>query len=268
MKIQFFSDQLRESLEKKLSKLTSDRNDLVKQGQAVNLIRDTIHDLKTFVASYTFRDSAEEVQFFKNLKPQFVSVYLFHRKLFALALFDSFRDQAARLVNYQEQLNKLERYTLKNSQYYEYWITGSTDLDSQYFLRGKSTHRVIDADEKFTTGYDTKFAKLIANEHFRKHILSLIAGSQKVEAQSFGLTWTADKVALIELIYALHSTKAVNKGDADIKVLAKAFESIFSISLGNFYRKFQDFKFRKDNPARFLDDLKTNLIRKIDESDA
>lgn len=267
MTIQLFSDTLRESLNKQISKLTTDPGDLIKIGQAINIIRSAVRELKVFTNGYQFTDEQEEVNFFKNLKPDLVSQYLFHRKLFALAVFDSFRDKAARLENYQIVLNKLERYTFKNQQYYEYWITGSSYLDAQYFLRGKMTHRIIDADDQFTTGYDVKFAKIMANERFRKYIITLLESSSGNKTAEFGLTWTAQKSALIELLYALHSSNVLNKGDADIKVIAKAFETIFNVSLGNFYRKFQDFKFRKENLTMFLDELKINLVRRIEESE-
>lgn len=265
MKIQLFSDQLRESLEKQITKLDTDRNDLVRIGQLVTIIRDTVRELKVFTGTYVFADQDEEIDFFKRIKPGFVSLFIFYRKLFALALFGSFRDQAARLENYQTILGKLERYTLKHGQLYEYWITGSTDLDTQYFVRGRISHRVIDADDQFTTGYDVKLAKLMANENLRKHILSLMSRGQQPQTKKFDLTWTAPKLGLIELLYALHLAKAVNKGGADIKVIAEALQYIFNVDLGNFYRKFQDFKFRKVDSTRFLDELKTTLQEHIDE---
>ena len=40
-------------------------------------------------------------------------------------------------------------------------------------------------------------------------------------------TWTGSKVALIELLYALHSEKVFNNGTSDLKDIAEYFEKIF-----------------------------------------
>ncbi len=69
------------------------------------------------------------------------------------------------------------------------------------------------------------------------------------------------------MIYALHSHATFNNGLVDIKVIAKTFEEVFNIELGDFYHTYLELKSRKVNRTKFLDALKENLIRKMDEQD-
>lgn len=79
------------------------------------------------------------------------------------------------------------------------------------------------------------------------------------------LKWTGTKLALIETIYALQSVDAINNGKADIKQIADSFESLFNISLGNYYRHFQEIRLRKNGKANFIDDLKEKLVHRLDD---
>lgn len=81
------------------------------------------------------------------------------------------------------------------------------------------------------------------------------------------LTWTGPKASLIESIYTLHSVEVFNRGKADIKLIASAFETLFNVSLGNCYRVIQEIRIRKSGRTNFLDQLKKKLQERIDECD-
>ena len=81
------------------------------------------------------------------------------------------------------------------------------------------------------------------------------------------LKWTGSKVALIELIYALHYQSVFDNGNNDIREVAQYFESTFSIDLGNFYQTYLELRNRKMNRTKFLDALREELIKKMDEQD-
>jgi len=81
------------------------------------------------------------------------------------------------------------------------------------------------------------------------------------------LNWTLSKTDLIELVYALHSGGAFNKGTASIAEIARFFEHVLHIQLGNTSMTFQEILRRKDSTA-FLERLKEKLeehINRIDE---
>ena len=81
------------------------------------------------------------------------------------------------------------------------------------------------------------------------------------------LNWTGSKASLIELIYALHYQAVFDNGNADIRLIAKYFESTFNVDLGNFYQTYLELRTRKMNRTKFLDALREELIRRMDEQD-
>lgn len=81
---------------------------------------------------------------------------------------------------------------------------------------------------------------------------------------SNSLQWTDSKTALVELIYALHSTGSVNNGKTEIRELTAFFEQIFNIKLTDIYRTYLDIKIRS-TPTKYIDTLKTALIKRIEE---
>ena len=86
--------------------------------------------------------------------------------------------------------------------------------------------------------------------------------------QQSNIIWTSQKVNLIELIYALHSTDVINNGKVDIKDIARVVERIFKIDLGDYYRAFLEIRMRKNGRTKFLDLLKENLEKRMNEIDS
>lgn len=75
------------------------------------------------------------------------------------------------------------------------------------------------------------------------------------------LQWTADKINLVELIYALSFAKCINEGNITIKDIMEAFEELFSIDLGEYYRAYVEVKRRKLVRVKFM----KHLLNLIDE---
>src|SRR5690606_29637938 len=59
------------------------------------------------------------------------------------------------------------------------------------------------------------------------------------------LHWTSSKAALTELVYALHTSKALNHGKAEVKDIAEILQKVFDYDLGDFYKIFSEIKSRK-----------------------
>ncbi len=81
------------------------------------------------------------------------------------------------------------------------------------------------------------------------------------------LIWTAPKVALVELLYALQEYGVFNNTKLEVKKLADYFEKIFQTDLRNVYKSYEDIRLRKKNRTPFLDALKSSLLRRMDEDD-
>jgi hypothetical protein len=267
MNIIEFSEGLQARMKQTLESLHSDQDGIIRIGKALTSIREIITELKQFAGTYSFPDESEEIMFFKEIKPVFLSQFFYYKKVFSIQLFDSFKDRKARQANYYRMLRHLEWFVQKNLDFYEYCMTNTTYLDKHYFIRSKQIHKSIDRDEKFSTGYDTKLARILANELLKQHILDLVKKSQQdpSDTKAPAVTWTGSKTDLIELIYALHRTDVFNNGTANIKVIASAFEDSFNISLGDYYRTFQDMRIRKRSQAPFLDQLRERFLQRVND---
>lgn len=118
-----------------------------------------------------------------------------------------------------------------------------------------------DVDSKFSTGFDNVLARILAYQMVKEYLNGFIL---KLETdfpdKHSSLAWTGTKTDLVELIYALQSVDAINNGKADLRQIADSFESVFNISLGNYYRRFQEIRLRKNGKTNFLDDLQKLLL--------
>lgn len=66
--------------------------------------------------------------------------------------------------------------------------------------------------------------------------------------------WTDSKTALVELIYAICASGSLNHGQCKIRGLTAFFEQIFNIRLTV-----------RSTPTKHIDNLKTALLRKMEE---
>ncbi len=77
------------------------------------------------------------------------------------------------------------------------------------------------------------------------------------------LKWKASKNALIELIYALHISNSI--AEKNIREIARIFENVFDIDLGDIHNAFHKMKYREKGVALFLNKLKYDLENHIEE---
>jgi len=81
------------------------------------------------------------------------------------------------------------------------------------------------------------------------------------------LEWTAPKVALIELLYALYQTKCFNGGQSDLSEIFRWAESSLNINLGNYHKTLSEIRLRKGERTKFLSLLDKNLKHFLDDLD-
>jgi hypothetical protein len=81
------------------------------------------------------------------------------------------------------------------------------------------------------------------------------------------LKWTDSKASLIELIYALNESGAINDGKTDIKTICAEFERIFNFELKDVYSTYRDISLRKTNRTKFLSKLSEAFEDRVLRSD-
>lgn len=265
--IKTFSSQLQESLKGQLETIGLENPDVItKTSKCLGSVRSVINQLKDFVCRYEFKSKEEEIRFFREIKPLFISQYYYYEKVLSIRMDVPFSGSDSLKAYYFTELDSLHQFVKVNREFYKYCLSNATYFDEKYFTRSEYSSNDPGMDTRFSTGYDNRLGKIIAWQMVKEFLDDLI---QKTDSQSQGLqsplNWTGTKSALIELIYALQSVDAVNHGKADIKQIAGSFETLFNVSLGNYYRQFQEIRLRKGGKTNFLDDMREKLAQRLDD---
>ena len=248
--------------------------------KAIEIILKTIDSLRGVLLKTKFKTDAEEIKFFKEIKPQFTSKLIYYNTIFKIEM--KRPNGGSRIVKkyYNNELVKLKAFFDNELEFYKYYRSGSTYLDHKYFLRSKFDIKMslssyyFEADTNFSTSHDYKVAKILANDLIQLYLennLVLIGskdnGEKSQRKPNLKMIWTSPKVALIELVYALHTEGVFNNGAADLKDIAEYFEHIFEIDLGQYRRTFLEIRTRKADRAKFLTTLNKRLLKRMEDTD-
>lgn len=274
-----FIEKANKQIEKKLKQIDEDCSDILKKTeQSIYCISTCLKQLKEYICQKSFQTLEDEILFFKEIKPSIYSKLIYNVKVFNIESKRPNGSDKSQRRYLQNELNKLEKFFAENLEFYQYMRNKMVYLDDKYFVRGKhDLHLYIDtfyfdADPAFSTSHDFKVAKIMANDLlcvYLKTELSLIDRKEYKRTDSFRKSkyaWTDSKISLVELIYALQACGCINNGSVEIKEIALFIETIFDIDLGDFYRTYLEIKNRQ-NPPKFLDTMRTALIKKIEEQD-
>lgn len=280
--MQTFSNKLLTELDNQLSFIEQENEGILKRSELCFVIsKNAIEQLKIFILKYKFKSTDEEINFFKEIKPQFASKLIYHLTLYNI---ETKRPNGGNKIMKKylgKELDKLKNYFDYNLDFYKYYRAGANYLDHRYFVRDKyDIQLTLDAnifenDTRFSTTHDFKVAKILANDLLQVYIEDELAYLDRKESISnttdhpkTRISWTDSKTSLIELIYALHSHGALDNGKADIKEIAAYLEIIFNIDLGDYYRTYLEIRIRKTGRTKFLESLTDKLIKRMDDADA
>src|SRR5690606_5649027 len=101
--------------------------------KAIVILQEIMSKLKEFIRTYRFMSVEEEIHFFKNTKPTFLSQLLYHEKVFDLKLNQPCADKTQIQSFYNQSLEHLQQFARTNAKFYQYMLAGSTALDQEYF---------------------------------------------------------------------------------------------------------------------------------------
>jgi hypothetical protein len=273
--------KLHSELEEQLHFIILETDDSIKRAElSIEVINISVKKLRSFIVKHKFKSENDEIHFFKKLKPSIYSKLIYHNSVYNIeAKMPTGGDEATKKYLAKE-LDKLKQFFHQNLEFYKYYRTNSSHLDHKYFVRGKHDIRlelesfIFDSDPKFTTSHDHRISKILANDQLQVYLEDRLASYQRpgqIAASQVlpktKLNWSESKTALIEIIYALHSQGVFENGKADLKEIASYFETMFNIDLGDYYRTYLEIRMRKSGRTKFLDNLKNNLLKRMDEAD-
>lgn len=269
-------------LEEQLNFINLETDDSIKKAEmSIGVIEAVLTNLKSFIVKYKFQNQSEEIRFFKEIKPKFLSKLIFCITIYNI---ETKRPNGGDKVIKRyiaNELDKLKRYFDDNLEFYKYYRTNSNYLDHKYFVRKKHDIHLsletfyFETDPKFSTSHDFKVSRILANDLIQVYLEDAILSVERKDSSSnktqtlpkIKLSWSDNKTDLIELIYALHSQGVFDNGKADLKEIAAYFEAVFNVDLGDYYRTYHQLRLRKNNPTKYLDILKEKLRKRISESE-
>lgn len=261
--------KLHEELELKINEVY-DEGDMIKVAErSLLLIDESIRKLKTLVSSHKFENLGEEVYFFKNLKPKFISKFIYYSLVLDL---ESHKPNAGKKVlkkYYEAEQEKLKNFYTEQSDFYSYYRREATYLDHKIFVRDsydlkmKLSLGFYNFDTSFTTSHDQLIAKFMADEKFDQYLKKQIDGlsENEVPKSLSPLVWSASKVGLIELIYALYQMRCFNGGNVELSEVVRFVEKSLGTDLGNFHKTIFEIRNRKQGPTKFLNIVSENLLQ-------
>ena len=227
-----FAARLEEEAEKKVEKIEAgDLNMIKKSFEASLVLADAFLQLKAFIAGYTFRDEAEEIEFFKTIKPRICHRLIYYRKIYNIEMNRPVGNESQRSYLIDE-IRGINRYNEKRSDFVRYYRSGLTHLDALYYLCGnldtalylESFHH--ERDPSFSTNCDFMAARLLANERLIRYLTKELEAFELRQAEEslpkVRLTWEATKTELTELLFALDSRKAFGGCPVDKTVGVRA----------------------------------------------
>ena len=252
---------------------SSDSNILKKSLDASHILAEAFDKLKKFILSYEFKSEEEEINFFKEIKPKFCYRLIYYRKLYNIEMNRPVAATCKQKEYLYEELDTIHKYTNKRLDFVRYYRSGSTHLDSLYFLRGRmDTEQYLETfyyelDQNFSTNCDFKVAKILSNDMLQAYLMQEITSLESelhYPSSSFPkvkLTWKGTKTELMEQLYSWDSDSIF--GDIPLTQVSDYIQNVFNIQLDkNLSRAFSDMKIRTQ-PTPFLDKLKDALLRRM-----
>lgn len=247
----------------------------------VEFLQRSLEDMRTYIVNHPFSNKEEEIYFFKHIKPEVLSRLLYFTEIYNTEMRKPHGSIEVLKKYYNDRLDELTSYFESNLDFYQYYRSRATHLDSHYFVRGHIDFKLCpncvpyDRDPEFSTCYDHKAAQILANDMLCIYLNKKLHGVDKqviiAKSRSFlpehPFRWTATKIAAVELGYAIYAAGILNNGQADIKEITTFMEASFQIDLGDYYRTYITMKDRKKDRTSFLNSLIKSLLKKMDEDD-
>ena len=279
-----FTNLQLDEIEKQIYKIERvEKNEITKSTQILKFLESKLEELKSFIVKYDFINEEEEILFFKEIKPKIISKLIYYMSVYKIEMNRPKGGCSTVETYFLTELDRLKHYFDRNIEMYHYYRTCCTHFDKIYFLRNRESDIPMniasfyfERDIRFSTGYDYKIAKIIANDFLELYINSQLVKLKKdteIEHEvCTGLktreTWTASKTDLAELIYALDTSKCINHGNINLKALTTYVEDVFNVNIGDIYRIYLEIRDRKGSRTLFLDRLKDNMTERMIEADS
>jgi ElaB/YqjD/DUF883 family membrane-anchored ribosome-binding protein len=271
-----------QKVEKLLNRLESDLNQIKAEihdpeecaQQSLETVIEYLDEVNELTANHPFESVSDEIKFFKYCKPKLVARYFYFYRLVEYEIQKAKIDQPRLRKYFKKEKKRILRFFEKHVDLVASYKSTDPTADQNFFTRKsccdsaccKKVFLVLSNPKQSKN--DLILAEIMANEQLYIYIEKELNKLKPIDEQNHLISpfhWTGSKVALVELIYALASTKMVDNGDVEIKDLVRLFEQVFQQKIDSPYQVFSEIKARKHDQTKFLDQLKDALVQRISE---
>ena len=114
--------------------------------------------IQKMLEDYKFPSDKDEIDFYKAVKPLFKSQLDYYNMVYHAELFKPTTNPGEMKEFWVKEHQKLDRFILDHTEFYDYYKKGATHLDEQYFLTPDQT-----------IYYDDLIAELLALERYNRY---------------------------------------------------------------------------------------------------
>ena len=238
--------------------------------RAIQFAQEVLAELQTSIQETPFSGVEEQIVFYKETQPFFLSRIIFFSRLLNFEAERPLRDPVSLETHLQKEWQSIRSFQAENAFLFRYIRVGETSLDGSLFVQ--SANNAISLpdlfiQDRFIYNASTTVAYFHALEFMQDYLLA----SEEELRQPQGLaqrniprlTWTDSKAALIELAYAIQSAGSLNDRKADLREIIECLQAVFHIDLGHYPRVFQEILSRKSGYTNYIDRLREKLLLRI-----
>ncbi len=237
---------------------------------SIKLLSSTIEELKAFIATYSFQDKDEEINYFRNVAPVFYSKDFYFIKVYEIEILKRTTSRENLRLIYDQELKEIDHFFARNNEFCRYYYTAAAFLDDRIFSRHSGKNWPLDGlspvlDTNFSIA-SYKISWIIANEKFRCYLekemnrLNRPGSSMDQDFSSDVWTWEGSKSDATELVVCLQLSEGiyVNGLPASAAQLTKKFEDLLAADLKDFKNLDYANRSRKKDLTPFMN----GMIRK------
>src|SRR5690606_29733978 len=175
-------------IQKQERKLSAETSSFIDEAYKMTVyLQELLSTVKDDVIKDGFSSKDEEIHFFKQVKPNILGKLIYYNKVYRIETSCPVGNGHLYQNYFALHLRELKKeYTehVCNSDFYRYYRSGRTDRDKQYFTLGKINcydglnSFAFEIDPKFSTYFDYKVAKIIANELIYNYLTTKLSPEQ------------------------------------------------------------------------------------------
>ena len=237
--------------------------------KALALCQNALNQLRIRFEQNKERNSPMLVDFFKNIKPSINSKLIYHSEMVQIYGFHKYSYNQPSEDFIKKQFKIILKFRQKYSLFIDYIESGVDIQDLTYFATSANSVLLpgdpyFESNPDFTTHYDVILSRhqayLMVEELLHEILNKSVFNNYAKEPE---ISWSASKIDLAELIYALKSASCFNNGPSELLDIIKLFSMFSSIDPQEIYRSYSRIKLRTYKPAQFLRRLTTILESRI-----